>query len=152
MLPGDTLFTRRQFLQTSAAALAVAGVAPARETTPVKIGQGKATFTLDSNWGELPAGMKYGLGCAIVVDAKDRVIVTSRSTNPCVAIFDPAAVQDHSTWDDPAGYATGIEHVFVNGERVLNHGRPNGKLAGRYLPFGGPPVADTHSTPIPDSQ
>jgi hypothetical protein len=88
MIPGDTLFTRRQFLHTSAAALAAAGVAPARDTTPVKVGQGKATFTLDPNWGTLPTGMHYGLGCAIVVDSKDRVIVTSRSTNPCVAIFD----------------------------------------------------------------
>ena len=52
-----------------------------------------------------------------------------------IAIFDPAKVQDHSTWDDPSAYATGIEHVFVNGEPVLDHGRPNGRLAGRYLPF-----------------
>ncbi len=33
-----------------------------------------------------------------------------------LAIFDPAKVQDHSTWDDPTAYATGVEHVFVNGE------------------------------------
>jgi N-acyl-D-aspartate/D-glutamate deacylase len=52
-----------------------------------------------------------------------------------IAIFDPAVVQDHSTWDDPAAYATGVEHVFVNGELALEHGRPNGQLAGRYLPF-----------------
>jgi N-acyl-D-amino-acid deacylase len=52
-----------------------------------------------------------------------------------IAIFDPAVVQDHSTWDDPAAYATGVEHVFVNGELALEHSRPNGQLAGRYLPF-----------------
>src|SRR5207248_7550740 len=33
-------------------------------------------------------GMKYGFGCAIVVDGQDRVYVTSRSTSPCVAVFD----------------------------------------------------------------
>jgi DNA-binding beta-propeller fold protein YncE len=32
--------------------------------------------------------MRYGLGCAVVVDGRDRVIVTSRSASPCVAIFD----------------------------------------------------------------
>jgi hypothetical protein len=32
--------------------------------------------------------MKYGFGCGVVVDSKDRVFVTSRSSNPCVAIFD----------------------------------------------------------------
>ena len=34
--------------------------------------------------------MKYGLGCAVVVDSQDRVYVTSRSEAPCVAIFDRA--------------------------------------------------------------
>lgn len=52
-----------------------------------------------------------------------------------LAIFDPAKVQDHSTWDDPTAYATGVDHVFVNGEPVMDRGRPNGALTGRYLPF-----------------
>jgi len=55
---------------------------------PVRIGSGRWTYTLDENWGKLPEGMKYGFGCGIVVDSKDRVYVTSRSTNPCVAVFD----------------------------------------------------------------
>ncbi|MFO0808070.1 MAG: twin-arginine translocation signal domain-containing protein [Gemmataceae bacterium] len=88
MLSGDYLFTRRQFLQSSAAAVAACGLASARDASPVKVGQGKATYTLDPQWGVLPDGMRYGLGCAIVVDKNDRVIVTSRSTSPCVAIFD----------------------------------------------------------------
>ncbi len=32
--------------------------------------------------------MNYGFGCGIAVDRRDNVYVTSRSTNPCVAIFD----------------------------------------------------------------
>mgnify|MGYP007123227527 CR=1 FL=1 len=51
-------------------------------------GEGKFTFTLDEDWGKLPEGMSYGLGCALVVDSQDRIFVTSRSTSPCVAIFD----------------------------------------------------------------
>src|SRR5262249_33941989 len=54
---------------------------------PVTVGAGKWTYTLDEDWGKLPAGMKYGFGCALVVDSQDRVFVTSRSANPCVAIF-----------------------------------------------------------------
>ncbi|MBS0208318.1 MAG: twin-arginine translocation signal domain-containing protein [Planctomycetes bacterium] len=85
--------TRRDFLQTSAAAGAawsLSNLAHAADGTaePVKIGEGKWTYTLDPTWGQLPAGMKYGLGCAVVVDSQDRVYVTSRSVNPCVAIFD----------------------------------------------------------------
>ena len=38
--------------------------------------------TPSTDWGKLPAGMNYGFGCAIVVDSKDRVFVTSRSTQP----------------------------------------------------------------------
>src|SRR5581483_9440966 len=83
--------TRRDFLWTAgatAAGLAAAGL-PARESAgPVRIGDGKWTYTLDESWGALPAGMKYGYGCAVVVDSQDRVYVTSRSTSPCVAVFD----------------------------------------------------------------
>ncbi len=93
----DILFpnrlSRRDFLSRAgaagAAACATLGVAAAAETqAPVKIGAGKYTYTLDPNWGKLPDGMKYGLGCALVVDSRDRVYVTSRSASPCVAIFD----------------------------------------------------------------
>ena len=41
------------------------------------IGEGKWTYTLDENWGKLPEGMTYGFGCAVVVDSKDRIYVTS---------------------------------------------------------------------------
>ena len=83
---------RREFLKSASAAacgLAFGNLAGAQESKPpVKLGMGKFTYTLDENWGKLPDGMKYGLGCAIVVDGQDRVFVTSRSANPCVAIFD----------------------------------------------------------------
>jgi hypothetical protein len=84
--------TRRDFLKSSAAAAAVTLAAPAMgsaaETAPARFGSGAFTYVLDENWGKLPEGMKYGFGCGIVVDAKDRIFVTSRSANPCVAIFD----------------------------------------------------------------
>ncbi len=81
---------RRELLQVAGATmagLAIGRSASAQETPPVTLGSGKWTYTLDEKWGQLPAGMKYGLGCAIVVDSKDRVYVTSRSNNPCVAVF-----------------------------------------------------------------
>jgi hypothetical protein len=82
--------TRREFLvaATVGAGLAVTSRAVRAEDKPVTIGTGSTTFALDESWGKLPAGMNYGLGCAIVVDSKDRVYVTSRSASPCVAIFD----------------------------------------------------------------
>src|SRR5207245_7950038 len=55
---------------------------------PVRIGSGQWTYTLDEDWGKLPEGMKYGFGCGIVVDSKDRVYVTSRSVSPCEAVFE----------------------------------------------------------------
>ncbi len=79
--------TRRDFLKTGAAALAASTFARA-ESAPVKIGEGKWTYTLDPAWGRLPEGMDFGLGCGVVVDGKGRIVVTSRSTSPCVAIFD----------------------------------------------------------------
>lgn len=81
--------TRRDFLQWSgAAATGLALTSTARAAEPVKLGSGSFSYTVVDGWGQLPAGMSYGLGCAIVVDSQDRVYVTSRSENPCVAIFD----------------------------------------------------------------
>jgi hypothetical protein len=68
--------------------LTFGGARAAGATAPVKFGSGKYTFTLDEAWGKLPQGMAYGYGCAVVVDGRDRVYVTMRSTNPSVAIFD----------------------------------------------------------------
>ena len=88
--------TRRDFLKAAGAATAAAalpGLAGAdleKKPTSVRIGEGKFTYTLDEKWGTLPAGMSYGFGCAVVVDAQDRIFVTSRSESPCVAIFDRA--------------------------------------------------------------
>lgn len=39
-----------------------------------------------------------------------------------VTVFDPAKVIDHSTYEKPHQYSTGIVHVFVNGVAVLKDG------------------------------
>ncbi len=84
--------TRRDFLGTlgvGAASLTCSPLLAAEASpTPVRLGAGSHAYELDPHWGELPTGMKYGWGCAVVVDSQDRLIVTSRSTDPTVAIFD----------------------------------------------------------------
>jgi len=50
-----------------------------------------------------------------------------------IAVFDPAKVQDHATFDKPHQYATGVHHVFVNGVQVLKDGEPTGAAAGRVV-------------------
>jgi peptidylamidoglycolate lyase len=86
---------RRDFLGAAAAGVAAmscndlrGGSADAAKKAPVRLGSGYHTYELDEAWGKLPAGMNYGLGCGVIVDSHDRVYVTSRSANPCVAIFD----------------------------------------------------------------
>jgi N-acyl-D-amino-acid deacylase len=50
-----------------------------------------------------------------------------------VVVFDPATIQDHATFTDPHRYATGVVHVFVNGERVLADGEHTGATPGRVV-------------------
>lgn len=50
-----------------------------------------------------------------------------------VAVFDPARIADHATFDDPHRYATGMVHVFVNGEQVVEDGEHTGALPGRVV-------------------
>ena len=50
-----------------------------------------------------------------------------------IAIFDPAAIQDHATFEEPHQYATGMVHVFVNGTQVLRDGEHTGATPGRVV-------------------
>jgi N-acyl-D-amino-acid deacylase len=50
-----------------------------------------------------------------------------------VVVFDPAAIIDRSTFDDPHQYPAGIETVIVNGAVVIDGGEHTGALPGRLL-------------------
>jgi N-acyl-D-amino-acid deacylase len=50
-----------------------------------------------------------------------------------VVVFDPATVTDHATFEEPHQYASGVVHVFVNGEPVLRDGEPTGARPGRVV-------------------
>ena len=50
-----------------------------------------------------------------------------------LAVFDPATVKDHATFDDPHHYATGFRHVFVNGVEVVKDDQHTGARPGQCL-------------------
>ena len=50
-----------------------------------------------------------------------------------VVVFDPKSIQDFATFENPMQYATGINHVFVNGSHVLKNGDHTGVLAGKFV-------------------
>ncbi|MGU3781055.1 N-acyl-D-amino-acid deacylase family protein [Burkholderia metallica] len=50
-----------------------------------------------------------------------------------LVVFDPARVIDRATFASPTLRPEGIEHVFVNGRAVLEHGRHTGARPGRAL-------------------
>ncbi len=50
-----------------------------------------------------------------------------------VVVFDPATITDHATFKQPHQYATGVMHVFVNGEQVLDGGEHTGAKPGRFV-------------------
>ena len=50
-----------------------------------------------------------------------------------LVVFDPATIADHATFDAPQQYATGVDHVFVNGVAVLLNGEHTGAKPGRVV-------------------
>ncbi len=50
-----------------------------------------------------------------------------------ITIFNPGTIQEHATFDNPHQYATGVEHVFVNGVQVLQKGEHTGAMPGRAV-------------------
>jgi len=50
-----------------------------------------------------------------------------------VVIFDPETVTDRATFEEPHQLATGVKHVFVNGEQVLRDEQHTGATPGRFV-------------------
>jgi N-acyl-D-amino-acid deacylase len=50
-----------------------------------------------------------------------------------LAIFDPAKIADHATFENPHQYSTGMVHVFVNGTHVLANGEHTNARPGRVV-------------------
>jgi N-acyl-D-amino-acid deacylase len=50
-----------------------------------------------------------------------------------VVVFDPGTITDHATFSEPHQYATGVVHVFVNGEQVVMDGEHTGAKPGRVV-------------------
>ena len=50
-----------------------------------------------------------------------------------VVVFDPDRIQDNATFVEPHQYATGMIHVFVNGQQVLKDGEHTGATPGRAV-------------------
>jgi N-acyl-D-amino-acid deacylase len=50
-----------------------------------------------------------------------------------VVVFDPKAIADRATFDNPHQYAVGVRHVLVNGVPVLTNGEHTGAKPGRAL-------------------
>jgi len=50
-----------------------------------------------------------------------------------ITVFDPATVADRATFDNPHQPSVGIAYVYVNGQRVLEHGKLTAARPGRGL-------------------
>lgn len=50
-----------------------------------------------------------------------------------ITVFDPAAIRDVSTYDNPTRYSVGVKHVIVNGQLAVRDGAVTGVRAGRAL-------------------
>jgi len=48
-------------------------------------------------------------------------------------VFNPVAIEDRATYEDPRQYPLGIRQVIVNGVLTAEGGQHTGKLGGRVL-------------------
>jgi N-acyl-D-amino-acid deacylase len=50
-----------------------------------------------------------------------------------IAVFDPDAVRENTTYAEPHQLSGGLRHLIVNGFQTLEHGEPTDRRAGRFL-------------------
>mgnify|MGYP001821796519 CR=1 FL=1 len=50
-----------------------------------------------------------------------------------IVVFDPETITDHATFDEPHQYATGVQHVWVNGIQVLKDEEHTNATPGRFV-------------------
>lgn len=50
-----------------------------------------------------------------------------------IVLFNADSIADRATFDQPHQYATGVEHVFVNGVQVIRNGNHAGSFPGRVV-------------------
>lgn len=50
-----------------------------------------------------------------------------------LVIFNPDSIKDQGTYTEPMQFPEGIDYVFINGERVVESGRPLSKKPGRFI-------------------
>jgi len=50
-----------------------------------------------------------------------------------IVIFDREHIADHATFLEPHQYSTGVQHLLINGEWVIRHGRLTSALPGKVL-------------------
>ena len=50
-----------------------------------------------------------------------------------IVIFDAGKIKDNATYDIPHQYASGMNHVLINGKAVLKDGEPTGAMPGRFV-------------------
>lgn len=50
-----------------------------------------------------------------------------------IVVFDPKTIADHATFEEPRRFATGVQHVFVNGVAVIRDGQHTGAKPGQVV-------------------
>ena len=84
----------------------------------------------------LPKGVyKMSGGSAAALGLRDRGLLREGYCAD-VTVFDPQAIADRATYDDPHRYAAGISTVIVNGVVVIDAGEHTGALPGQVLRRG----------------
>ena len=118
--------TRRQFLQTVATVGAAAAVGPtilrasdkAGTKKPV-VGSGAHTYEVHHDWGELPAGLKYGNTHGVCEDAQGHIYVhhtvnSASESADTMVVFDKKGKFVRSWGKDFKGGAHGL-HIRKEG-------------------------------------
>ncbi len=121
--------SRRDFLKwtgVASAAFSLPTLSRAEKAAPVRMGSGYHTYELVEDWGKLPNGGSYGIGCGIVVDGKDRVYVLTRTKGGLVIFNRNGKLLE--VWQEDDAVAKGVaDGTFTATAHGLYWSKEDGK-------------------------
>jgi N-acyl-D-amino-acid deacylase len=90
-------------------------------------------YVIDKKWISMEQAIRAATSLPAEVLGLDDRGMLKEGLAADIVVFDPDKISDKATYDNPHEYSMGIQYLLIDGEKVIDDGSYNGRLAGKPL-------------------